>query len=75
MPILELVESFALWCLAPLDLTEQHRNPVATDAHRIHLKSPLLCRHAMWSNRQRRVFRFVHDVMNSCRQVFAVPSM
>lgn len=75
VPISEPVESFSLLCPARLDWAAPHRNLVEADAHRIHLKSPLLCRHAMRLNRQRHAFHFVHDAMNSCRQVFAAPSM
>lgn len=75
VPRSALVESFSLLCPIRSDWATRHRNPVEADAHRIHLKSPLLCRHAMWSNRQQHAFHFVHDAMNSCRRAFAAPSM
>lgn len=66
--------SFASSCPIPLGSVTQRRSPVATDEHKIHSKSPLLCRHAVWLSRQRHVFHFEHDAMSSCRRVSVVPS-
>lgn len=74
-PISALAVSSASWSPIPLGLAAPRRNPAATDAHRIHLGNPWLCRRAAWSNKRPRVFHFVPDVMSNYRPIFVFPSM